>query len=73
MYDYDSNVIWSQPIKLRENADLIIGINVCYKVLDKANITSIIHRLDSEISDEIIRVIKKKVLRYQIVTAHDHH
>ena len=72
MYDYDSNVIWSHPIKSRENPDLIIGINACYKVLDEANITPIIHRLDNEISDNIIRVIKKKGLRHQIVTAHDH-
>ena len=43
MYDYDSNVIWSHPIKFLENPDLIIGINACYKVLDKANFTPIIH------------------------------
>ena len=62
MYDYDISVIWSHPIKSRENPDLIIGINACYKVLDEANITPIIHRLDNEISDDIIRVIKKKGL-----------
>ena len=59
MYDYDSNVIWSHLIKLGENDDLIIGINACYKVLQEANITSIIHHLDDEISNTIICVIKK--------------
>ena len=72
MYDYDSNVIWSHPIKSRYSADLIIGINACYKVLDDANITPLIHRLDNEISDDIIRLIKKKGLQHQVVTAHDH-
>ena len=73
MYGYDSNIIWSHPIKLHGNLDLIIGINACYKVLDKANITPIIHCLDNKISDKIICVIKKKGLQHQIVTSHDHH
>ena len=72
MYDYDSNVIWSHPIKSLENADLIIDINACYKVLDEANITPIIYCLDNEISDEIICVIKKKGLLHYIIIAHDH-
>ena len=72
MYDYDSNIIWSHPIKSRESPDLIIGINACYKVLEDANITPIIHRLDNEISDDIICMIKKKDLNHQIATSHDH-
>ena len=72
IYDYDLNIIWSHPIKLRKIADLIISINACYKVLDKANITPIIHQLDNAISNKIICVIKKKDLKHQIVTAHDH-
>ena len=62
MYDYDSNIIWSHPIKSRENPGLIIGINACYKVLDEANITPIIHRLDNEIYSKIICEIRKKGL-----------
>ena len=72
MYDYDSNIIWSHPIKSQENPDLIIGINACYKVLEDANITPIIHHLDNEISNDINRVIKKKGLRHQIATSQDH-
>ena len=71
MYDYNSNVIWSVPIKSRNSVDLIIGLNACYKVLAKANITPIIHRLDNEISNKLILVIKKKGLKHQVVTAHD--
>ena len=49
MYDYDSNVILSCQIKLRNSADLIIGIKTCSKVLAEANITSIVHELDNKI------------------------
>ena len=72
MYDYDSNVIWSHPIKSQESPDLIIGINACYKVLEDANITLIIHCLDNKKFDNIIQVIKKNVLKHQITTSHDH-
>ena len=37
------------PNKMYENTDLLIGIDACYKVLDKANATPIIFRLDNEI------------------------
>ena len=71
MYDYDSNAVWSHPIRSRESPGLIIGINACYKVLEDTNITPIIHRLDNEISDDIIHVIEKKGLKHQISTSHD--
>ena len=73
MYDYDTNVIWSHPIKSRESLDLTIGVNACCKVLDDANITPIIQCLDNEISNNFIRVIEKKGLKHQIVTVNDHH
>ena len=73
MYDYDSNVIWSHPIKSHENPDLIIGINTCYEFFNRANVTPIIHYLDNEIFDKIIYVIKKKDLQHQIITALDHY
>ena len=47
-------------------------INACYKVLEDANITPIMHCLDNEISDNIICVIKKKGLKHQIAPSHDH-
>ena len=55
MYDYDSTVIWSHPIKSKKSPDLFTGINACYQVLNDANITPIIHHLDNEISDGVIK------------------
>ena len=45
---------------------------MCYKELQEANITPILHRLDNEVSDDLIEAIKKKKLKYQIVTAYNH-
>ena len=72
MNDYDSNVIWSVPINSRNSVDLVIGLKSCYKILAEAIITSIIHRLDNEILDELILVIKKKGLKHQVATVHNH-
>ena len=72
MYDYRSNVIWSHPIQSHNSNDLIIGFEACYKELSDTNITLILHRLDNEVSDDLITVIKKKQLKHQIVAAHDH-
>ena len=72
MFDYDINVIWSVPIKSRNSKDLILGFEACYKELKEANITPILHRLDKEISDDLISAIKQKGLKHQVVTAHNH-
>ena len=60
MYDYDSNTILGKPIKSRNASELVRGFELCYKDLKDANITPVLHRLDNEISDELIEAIKKK-------------
>ena len=72
MYDFDSNNILGKPIKSRDKSELVRGFEMCYKELQEANITPILHRLDNEVSDDLIEAIKKKKLKYQIVTAYDH-
>lgn len=65
--DYALNVIWSNLTKSRNSANLIIGIEACYKVLDEADITLTIHQLDNEISDTYICVIKKKEIKIKLL------
>ena len=72
LYDYDSNAILIRPIKSRDKSELIRGFQLCYDELEKANIKPIIHCLDNEISDDLIKAIQQKGLKHQIVTAHDH-
>ena len=43
-----------------------------YKELKEANITPILHRLNNEISSNLIDAIKENNLKYQIVTAYNH-
>ena len=62
MYDFDSNNILGKPIKSRDKSELIRGFEMCYKELQEANITPILHRLDNEVSDDLIEAIKKKKL-----------
>ena len=45
---------------------------MCYKELKEANITPILHRLNNEISSNLIDAIKEKNLKYQTVTVYDH-
>ena len=72
MYDFDSNTIQGKPIKLRNASEFVRGFELCYNELKEANITPVLHRLDNEISDELIASIKKTKMKYQIVTSHDH-
>lgn len=72
MYDFDSNSIIGKSIKSRAPAELVRGFEMCYEELQKANITPILHRLDNEISEELIGAINAKQLKYQIVTAYGH-
>ena len=68
LYDCDSNNILIRPIKSREKSELVRGFEMCYKDLKEANITPILHRLDNEISDDLIAAIKDKKMKYQICT-----
>ena len=72
MYNFDSNTIQGKPIKSRNAPELVRGFELCYNKPKAANITPFLHRLDNEISDELIASIKKKKMKYQIVTSHDH-
>ena len=72
MYNFDSNTIQGKPIKSRNASELVQGFELCYNKLKAANITPVLHRLDKEISGELIASIKKTKMKYQIVTSHDH-
>ena len=72
LYDFDTNNIIAKPIKSRSAAELVRGYNLCYDELKEANITPILHRLDNKIFDDLIRAIKRKKLKRQVVTSYDH-
>ena len=66
MYDFDSNAILSEPIKIRKTKHLIEGFNLCHKRITAADITPILLRLNNEISSDLISAIHSKSLKYQL-------
>jgi hypothetical protein len=72
MYDFDSNTINAVAIKNRKKESLIKGYNEMYEDLRKAGINPILHRLDNETSNDLIKEIEKKGLKYQISSPGDH-
>ena len=69
LYNFDTNNILAKPIKSRSASELVQGYDLCYEELKEANITPILHRLDNKISDNLIKVIKRKKLKRQVVTS----
>ena len=72
LYNFDTNNILAKPIKSRAASELVRGYNLCYEELKEANITPVLHRLDNKISDDLIKAIKKKKLKRQVVSSYDH-
>jgi hypothetical protein len=71
-YDYDSNSILAVPLKSRTKASLIQGFQNCLNHLTKAGIKPIVHRLDNEISKDMVAEIEKHHMNYQIAAPGDH-
>ena len=72
LYDFDSNSILAFPIKNRSKHSLIQGYQKCLEELTRAGIKPIIHRLDNEISKDMIAEIEKRAMNYQIAAPGDH-
>jgi hypothetical protein len=72
MYDFHSNTINAITIKNRKKESLIKGYNEMYEDLQKTGTNPVLHRLDNETSEELIKEIENKGLRYQIASPGDH-
>jgi hypothetical protein len=72
LYDFDSNSILAVPIKNRTKHSLIQGYNTCLTELTRAGVKPIIHRLDNEISKDMITEIERRSMDYQIAAPGDH-
>ena len=73
MYDYDANYIKAVPIKSRESAELVRGMEECYATLTKNNFKAKILRLDNEVSKKLITYIEKTAkFDYQLDSPHNH-
>ena len=72
LYDFDSNVIDATAIKSRKSEDLIEGYEKLYQHLKEGGIQPVLHKLDNEVSQQMIDAIKEKNLKYQLVPPGDH-
>eukprot|EP00978_Attheya_sp_CCMP212_P009528 scaffold22535_cov32-Attheya_sp.AAC.1 len=72
MYDFDSNSILAVPIKNRRKESLIQGYKDCLIDLTRAGIKPILHRLDNEISKDMIAEIEEHAMDYQIAVPGNH-
>jgi hypothetical protein len=73
LYDFDSNSILAVPIKNRRKHSLIQGYQQCLGELTRAGIKPILHRLDNEISNDMIAEIEQRSMDYyQIAAPGDH-
>ena len=72
MYDFDTNYINAVPIKSRKSCELVRGFKECYETLKKNGLNARLLRLDNEVSKELIAVIEKNKLVYQLASPSDH-
>ena len=72
LYDFDSDVIDATAIKSRKTEDLIEGYEKLYQHLKEGGIQPVLHKLDNEVSKQMIDAIKENNLKYQLVPPGDH-
>jgi hypothetical protein len=72
LYDFDSNSILAVPIKNRRKHSLVRGYQQCLVELTRAGIKPILHRVDNEISNDMIAEIEQKSMAYHISAPGDH-
>lgn len=66
--DCDSNVIPAEPIKSRQADHPVQGCDECCKRLIDTGFKPILHRLDDDVSNTLIKSIKEKKLKCQPVS-----
>ena len=72
MFDTDSNLINTVPIKNRSTPELLKGFKHCHEYLKKHRFRAKLLRLDNEVSRELIAHIESEQLQYQLASPGDH-
>jgi hypothetical protein len=70
LYDYDSNVILSKPLKTRQASKLTAAWSSPHEQLQTNRYAPELHILDNECSDEVKRAFKKYKVNFQRVPPH---
>jgi hypothetical protein len=72
LYDYDSNIILSKPLKTRQASELTTAWTSLHDQLQSNGYAPELHILDNECSDELKKAFKKYSVAFQCVPPHVH-
>ena len=72
LYDYDSNTILARVMKSNKGHAITTAYKLIYDELTEASIPLILQYLDNETSKELIAVIKKNNLKFQLAAPNNH-
>ena len=72
LMDMDTDYIHAVPIKSTKSAELIRAYDEAYTVLTSCGFRPVLHRIDNEISKELIASITNKGLNYEVMPPCNH-
>ena len=72
LYDYDSNLILSNPIKTRQAEELTASWKTLFFKIQTNGHAPELHILDNKYSEELRKVFKKYQVTFQLVPQHVH-
>ena len=72
MYDYDSNNILGEAMKLRTGDEILRAFTKFHEGLKISGLRPKIHRLDDECPNNLKRYMKEEKIEYQLVPPYIH-
>ena len=72
LYDYNSNLILSNPIKTLQAAELTASLKTLFLKLQTNGHAPELHILDNQCSEELRKAFKKYQVNFQLVPPHVH-
>jgi hypothetical protein len=67
LYDYDSNLIWAEPIKSRSGTNILNAYKKLHGMLCQAGLKPRLQRLDNECSDALKQFMRDEDIDFQLV------
>ena len=72
LYDYDSNAILAEPLKSRNQQELVRAYSTLHKYLTDRGLKPRLQKLDNECPEALKQFMRAKDVEYQLVPPYDH-
>jgi hypothetical protein len=72
LYDYDSNAILAEPIKSRNQSELVRAYQKLHTYLTERGLTPRLQKLDNECPDALKQFMRAQDVEFQLVPPYDH-